>query len=232
MRIGSLFSGIGGLELGLEWSGIGHTIWQVEKDEYCREVLEKHWPGVDQYVDVKAVGVRNLAAVDLICGGFPCQDVSSAGNRAGLAGERSGLWREYARILDECRPEWVVVENVASGATLWVDDVARDLAELGYASLPVPLSASDCGLWHSRARVFIVAHLDPHSQPIECEHAETFPTPPSPERAWFSEPSMVREAYGFSTGLDRRRIEALGNSVVPHCAEVIGWLIRELIIKP
>jgi DNA (cytosine-5)-methyltransferase 1 len=116
MRIGSLFSGIGGLELGLEWSGVGHTVWQVEREPFCRAVLAKHWPAAERFDDVRTVGKANLAPVDLICGGFPCQDVSSAGKGAGLAGERSGLWREFARILGELQPGWVVVENVAGGA--------------------------------------------------------------------------------------------------------------------
>lgn len=101
-----------------------------------------------------------LAAVDLICGGFPCQDVSSAGKRAGLTGARSGLWIEYRRLISELSPTWVVVENVASGAKLWVDFVRADLAELGYDSLPIPLSAQDVGAPHRRERIFIVAHAN------------------------------------------------------------------------
>lgn len=157
MRIGSLFSGIGGLELGLEWAGLGHVVWQVEKDEYCRAVLEKHWPGVERFEDVCTVGKSNLSPVDLICGGFPCQDVSGAGKGAGLAGERSGLWREYARIVSELRPEWVLVENVTSGANRWVDTVVCELEQRGYACFPIPLSAFDVGAPHLRRRVFIVA---------------------------------------------------------------------------
>lgn len=129
---GSLFSGIGGLELGLEWAGVGHTAWQVEMDPFCRSVLAKHWPNVERHVDVREVGAASLARVDLICGGFPCQDVSSAGARRGLAGKRSGLWFEYRRIVDELRPAWVVVENVTSGKKLWLPQVRADLEQLGY----------------------------------------------------------------------------------------------------
>ena len=96
MRIGSLFSGIGGLELGLEWSGLGPTVWQVESDAFCRDVLKKHWPYTTRYTDVRDVGGTNLELVDIICGGFPCQDISAAGKGAGITGERSGLWKEYA----------------------------------------------------------------------------------------------------------------------------------------
>ena len=157
MTIGSLFSGIGGLELGLEWSGIGHTVWQVEKDAFCRRKLAWRWPDATRFEDVCNVGASTLVPVDLICGGFPCQDVSSAGKRAGLAGARSGLWYQFARVVGEMRPQWAVVENVASGASKWVDAVRGELEQLGYATLPVPLAAADCGAPHERARVFVVA---------------------------------------------------------------------------
>lgn len=278
MLIGSLFSGIGGLELGLEWSGLGETIWQVEREPYCRAILAKHWPNATRFDDVCTVGAATLPPVDFICGGFPCQDVSSAGNRAGLAGERSGLWREYARIVDELRPEWVVVENVASGANAWVDAVVRDLAEFGYASLPLPISASDLGAPHRRARVFIVAHADgvtpggvaesarhlvdadtdangKSSRSVDAEVAEPSELAANPygnairiESRWsggtrrpgatepdwsgggFAEPNMVRALHGIPRRLDgsTARISALGNSVVPQQAEVVGHVVLEL----
>jgi len=88
---------VGGLELGLEWAGIGHTIWQVEHDPFCCGVLAKHWPDADRSVtDVCDAGATTLAPVDLICGGFPCQDISVAGKGVGIAGPRSGLWTEFA----------------------------------------------------------------------------------------------------------------------------------------
>lgn len=166
LRIGSLFSGIGGLELGLEMSGLGRTLWQVERDPFCRSILAKHWPDVERFEDVKEVGA-NLPPADLICGGFPCQDISSAGKGAGLAGSRSGLWFEFQRILSEVCPRWVVVENVASGAKLWVDDVMHELEQLGYEALPVPLSAESVGAPHLRRRIFIVAHSN--SDPVQLQ---------------------------------------------------------------
>ena len=256
MRIGSLFSGIGGLELGLERAGVGHTVWQVEIEPYCRSVLTKHWPKADRFNDVKECSYRNLAPVDLICGGFPCQDVSSAGKRAGLAGARSGLWWEYLIIVSELGPEWVVVENVASGASLWTDTVLNGLGELGYACLPIPIAAADVGAPHLRKRIFIVAHLDQATEPTRALDAEVACAPtaadtdqetqrclsgtigghptntePSEDHWRFPMSEMVRVVHGVSRQLDspRRRIGALGNSVVPQCAEVIGHVILELI---
>ena len=250
MRIGSLFSGIGGLELGLEWAGIGETVWQVEIDPGCRVVLKSHWPGSERYEDVRAVGVRNLSSVDLICGGFPCQDVSSAGKRAGLSGARSGLWFEYLRIVSELRPTWVVVENVASGARAWVDTVLTGLGELGYACLPIPLSAADVGAPHLRKRIFVVANADTsskHAVPIDAEVARSQELVSDADeerregaqpaaRGWGSPvPDILRVVHGLPDRLDARnantrpRIAALGNSVVPQCSEVIGHVIKELM---
>ena len=100
MRFGSLFAGIGGMDLGLERAGM-ECAWQVEIDPYCQKVLAKHWPDVQRFGDIKDCGAHNLEPVDLICGGFPCQDISLAGKGAGIEGERSGLWSEYHRIICE-----------------------------------------------------------------------------------------------------------------------------------
>lgn len=160
LTVGSLFAGIGGIELGLEWTGRFRTIWQIEKDDYARRVLDKHWPNVRRYDDIREVGAHNLAPVDLICGGFPCQDLSVAGKGAGLEGARSGLWYEMLRIITELRPAWAIVENVYRGWRRWVPFVRRDLWSIGYPSMPIRLRACDFGLWHRRDRVFVVAH--PH----------------------------------------------------------------------
>lgn len=233
LTIGSLFSGIGGLELGLEWAGLGPVVWQVEMDPFCRRVLERHWPDADRSVtDVREAGRATLAPVDLVCGGFPCQDVSGAGKGAGLTGSRSGLWYEFARVVGELRPAWVVVENVSSGARRWVDDVVCGLVEFGYDALPIPLSAEDVGAWHRRKRVFIVAHsqrqpIRQQSRRIEGQGGAAGKTKPWQDIGWSAEPDVVRVVHGVPLGSHRRR--ALGNAVVPQCAEVIGWIIRELI---
>ena len=157
MRIGSLFSGIGGLELGLEWAGVGRAVWQVERDEWCRNILAKHWPDAERFDDVRTVGAHNLSDVEVICGGFPCQDISYAGRGAGLAGERSGLWFEYARIVRELRPRFVVVENVSALLARGLDAVLGTLASLGYDAEWSCIRASDVGARHRRERVFVVA---------------------------------------------------------------------------
>lgn len=160
LTIGSLFSGIGGLELGLERAGLGPVLWQVEIDPYCRAVLEKHWPGVRRYEDVRLVRGADLAPVDIICGGFPCQGISSAGNQLGLEDPRSGLWAEYARVVGEVRPRFVVVENSPFLAGNGLERVLADLAALGMDAIWFPVSCADVGGPHLRERLFVVAHAD------------------------------------------------------------------------
>ena len=158
MRIGSLFSGIGGLDLGLEWAGVGHTVWQVERDPFCRAVLARHWPDAERFEDVCTVGVANLAPVDVICGGFPCQNVSHAGNREGIHGAQSSLWREFARLIGELEPLAVVIENSDALVTRGLDVVLSDLARLGYEAEATIVRASDVGAPHHRPRTFVLAH--------------------------------------------------------------------------
>lgn len=110
LTFGSLFSGIGGFDAGFEQAGL-HCEWQCENDKYARAVLERHFT-VPIIEDVKDVNSKTVKPVDIICGGFPCQDISIAGSRKGLAGERSGLWFEFHRILSDLKPRWVVIENV------------------------------------------------------------------------------------------------------------------------
>ena len=162
-RIGSLFSGIGGLELGLEHATGGRVLWQVEKEKFCRDVLARHWPDAVRFDDVCTVGA-DLPAVDILCGGFPCQDVSLAGRRAGFGGERSSLWREYRRIAAILRPRFVVVENVPGLLTSRgghdFAEVLGDLAALGYAARWDVFRASDVGAPHRRERLFVLAYRD------------------------------------------------------------------------
>lgn len=162
MRVGSLFSGIGGLELGLEWAGM-QTVWQVERDPYACRVLAKHWPDVPRYHDVRTFNAADAARVDLVCGGFPCQPHSLAGKRQASADERD-LWGDFARIVREARPRWVVAENVpgllSSEAGRYFGRVLGDLAALGFDAEWFCLSAGEVGAPHRRNRVFIIAHAD------------------------------------------------------------------------
>jgi len=164
VTIGSLFSGIGGLEYGLE-AGLAaagvptRTLWQVEQNDYARAVLARHWPHAERYTDVRDITASSVAPVDLICGGFPCQDLSYAGKGAGLAGERSGLFFEMARIICELQPRIAVMENVPAITTRGLDVVLRTLAALGYDARWGGLRASEVGAPHRRERWFCVAWL-------------------------------------------------------------------------
>ena len=166
--LGSLFSGVGALDLGIEraFDGNLHTVWQVEINAYCRQVLAKHWPDAIRHEDVRSVGARNLPRVDVIAGGHPCTDLASSGKRAGLAGPHSGLWFEYARIIGELRPRVAVIENVAASLTpvpgsaeSAIERVLSDLSALGYDAWWTVLSATNVGAPHKRRdHLFVVAY--------------------------------------------------------------------------
>jgi DNA (cytosine-5)-methyltransferase 1 len=156
--IGSLFAGIGGLELGLERAlGDARVVWQVEIDPLCRRILERHWPHAQRHIDILDVGAHNLARVDVVCGGFPCQDISVAGQGRGLEGARSSLWTQMARVVGELRPVVVVVENVPALLARGLGRVLGDLAALGYDAEWDVHSAAAVGAPHLRERLFIVA---------------------------------------------------------------------------
>ena len=160
MRVLDLFSGIGGFSLGLERAGM-RTVAFCEIEPYCRAVLAKHWPGVPCFPDIRGIDsyeLGRLGGIDLICGGFPCQDISLAGKGAGLAGERSGLWSEYARLIGLARPRYVVVENVSALLSRGLDSVLGDLAAIGYDAEWHCVPASYVGAPHRRDRVWIVAY--------------------------------------------------------------------------
>lgn len=160
-RILDIFSGIGGFSLGLERAGM-RTVAFCEIDPYCRAVLAKHWPNVPCYDDVRTLTAERLAAdgivPDVICGGFPCQDISVAGKGAGLAGERSGLWSEYARLIGEVRPAYVIVENVSALRSRGLSRVLGDLAALWYDAEWHCIPASAVGAPHQRDRIWIIAN--------------------------------------------------------------------------
>ena len=154
---GSLFAGIGGFDLGFERAGMVCK-WQVEIDSCATKVLEKHWPNVHRERDIRQCGLHNLQRVDVICGGFPCQDISYAGHGAGLDGERSGLFFEAIRVVRQLRPKIVVLENVAALLTRGLDKVLGTLAQIGYDAEWHCIQAADVGAPHIRDRVFVLAY--------------------------------------------------------------------------
>jgi DNA (cytosine-5)-methyltransferase 1 len=159
ITFGSLFAGIGGMDLGLERAGL-RCAWQVEIDDFCRRVLAKHWPDVRRHDDVRTFPptAPEEWRCDLIAGGFPCQDISNAGKRAGIGGERSGLWGQYARIICILRPRCVLVENVAALLGRGIGTVLGDLAACGYDAEWDCIPASAVGAPHIRDRTFIVGY--------------------------------------------------------------------------
>jgi len=157
MRVVSLFAGIGGFDLAMERAGM-KVVAQVEKDKNCLKLLGEKWPDVPQFDDVCTVGKHNLPECDVICGGFPCQDVSAAGKRAGLAGERSGLFYEMGRIIDERKPTWCIWENVPGllNSTNGRDILAvvKEFHELGFDGGWRVIDAEYLGVAQRRRRVF------------------------------------------------------------------------------
>lgn len=223
MRVGSLFSGIGGLDLGLERAGM-EIAWQVEIDPFCRLILEKHWSNVPKYGDIRQVRGDELEPVDLIASGFPCQPVSVAGKKRGSEDER-WLWPEAARIICVVRPKYVLVENVPGLLSRGMGDVLGALAEMGYDAEWFVFPARAVGAAHLRERVFIFAH--PPGPGLErCRLADFLPTTPLKTITWdtlLSESAIVRNRNRVPHYVDR--IRALGNAVVPQVAEVIGRAI-------
>lgn len=222
-----LFSGIGGFSLGLERAGM-QTVAFCEIDPYCRQVLKRHWPHVRQYEDVRTLTGDTLGrdgiAVDVICGGFPCQDISWAGRGAGIEGGRSGLWSEYARLIGELRPRYAIVENVAALLERGMGRVLGDLAALGYDAEWHCISASDIGAPHSRERIWLVAY--PASE--RPRQLRWFGSATEGEGVgdihWpADEPPRERVVDGVPDRLER--LTALGNAVVPQIPEMIGRAI-------
>jgi DNA (cytosine-5)-methyltransferase 1 len=245
LRVLDLFSGIGGFSLGLERTGGFETVAFCEIEPFPRRVLAKHWPNVRCYHDVTELTgdilARDGITVDVITGGFPCQDLSTAGKQAGMgAGTRSGLWSEIVRLVGELRPRYVIVENVAallSGPSEkrggWFGRVLGDLAECGYDAEWHVIKASHVGAWHERERVWILAYcaeklgqwctskpiLRQSSISVElCRGFEKWPG-----RSALPATRFCRAGNGVPHRLDR--LAGLGNAVIPQIPELIGRAI-------
>ncbi len=233
LTFGSLFAGVGGIDLGFERAGM-ICKWQVEIDEYATRVLEKHWPSLHRMRDVRNCGKHNLEYVDGICGGFPCQDISSSGKRAGLDGDRSGLFYEFSRIICELRPRFVLLENVADLIVRGLSRVLGELASIGYDAEWHCIPAADFGLPQGRDRIWIVAY--PNSQRREASeerHSSRTIISKRPNgnglveaqrRARDVAPRECRVAHGVPKGMDRNR--SLGNAAPPVLAE---WIGRQIV---
>lgn len=183
LRCLDLFSGIGGMTMGFERCGI-QTIAFCELNLFCQQVLAKHWPKVPLYSDVcelTAAQLQNdgLSSIDIIAGGFPCQDISRAGKQAGIAGSRSRLWNEFRRLISELRPKYAVVENVSNllsgGRGEWFGQILGDLAEIGYDAEWHCFRASQLGARHRRDRLWLIAY--PSSIVSDCKFGPGSGTP-------------------------------------------------------
>jgi DNA (cytosine-5)-methyltransferase 1 len=242
MNVLSLFSGIGGLELGLERAGMT-VVGQVELDDYCRRVLARHWPGVPQHDDVRTAGPWWTSTVrppvTLIAGGFPCQPFSTAGLQLGTADERWG-WPWMRDVIAVVHPRYVLIENVDellrdTGA---FHCVLSDLSHLGFDAEWSVVSACSVGAPHTRDRVFVLAY----PQGDRGEQQVHLPTAVEEGRTsagaaggaarrdwWVSEPAVGRVAHGVPKRLVREPLHAYGNAVVPQVAELIGRRLLEAV---
>jgi DNA (cytosine-5)-methyltransferase 1 len=236
MTFGSLFAGIGGFDLGFERAGMTCK-WQVEIDPYCQRVLAKHWPDVRRHDDVRTFPPTDADEwrVDVICGGFPCQDITSSGKRAGINGERSGLFFEIMRIVRVVRPRIVVLENVSDLLSRGMGTVLGELADVGMDAWWDCFPAAALGIPQRRFRTFIVAyapsvgftpddewlasrtrsHLGSHYDGLD-----------EAERQYEACASVASRADdGIPRWMDRVRV--CGNAVVPKVAEWIGRRLME-----
>ena len=245
LTIGSICTGTGAMDKALEDEGFGPVVYQIENDPFCQKLLARHFPETQKLDDVRQA--RSLPYVDLVCAGFPCQDLSVAGKGRGLSGDRSGLWSEVRRIVEESRPAYVLIENVAAGKRRWLPYVRRDLHLLGYRTRAYQVSAADVGAPHLRRRVFVLAdavgvplrhepeRLPPRRQgalqgpgqgePLDARSSGRSPQSP----AWPAPPEIPRVDDGLADRLDRER--ALGNAVVPAQVAVVARILRDLVME-
>ena len=250
IKLGSLFAGIGGFELGAQWAfdraGIPHgVLFQVEQNKYCQSILRKHWPGAQIFDDVRAVGRHNLPDVDILMGGFPCQSISVCGQRRGLNDEKkSGLWFEMLRVISELRCRIVVMENVSNVLRVGGPQVIGGLAEIGYDCEWAIVSARQFGAPHLRKRWFCIAtNSDRSNSQKQSMYTESTVGGISNmskfdcrknrgiEGAW-QKGAPVSALCSVDDGIPDRvaRLKALGNAIVPQCSEYIfEYIIKNII---
>ena len=246
LKILDLFSGIGGFSLGLESTGHFETAAFCEIEPYCQKVLKKHWPDVPIFDDIRKLKGKDIGAIDIITGGYPCQPFSVAGKQKAEQDPRH-LWPEYFRLIQELRPTWVIGENVSGHIKLGLDSVLEDLASEGYSTRTFSISASSIGANHKRERIWTVAYTNSiRWNEIEDENGNTFKSSSQETKFttrqlkrkssegrqegmggkwWEFEPRVGRVAHGIPKRVDR--LKTLGNSVVPHIPYYIGQAIVE-----
>jgi DNA (cytosine-5)-methyltransferase 1 len=214
--------------------------WQVEIDPWARQVLAKHWPDVERHDDIKTWPKPDTERVDVICGGYPCQDISTAGKGAGLAGARSGLFFELMRVVRDLEPRYVLLENVSALLGRGMDSVLGELAQVGFDAIWHCVTASSVGAPHRRDRVFILGYrpgdvadtlrVGPQGQRANRNHARATRlcsgTTPGGANFWAAEPAVGRVVNGVPRRVDRLR--GLGNAVVPQVAEFVGHLLLDI----
>lgn len=224
LKVGSLFTGIGGLDLGVEAAlGQCHIAWQVEINDHCRGILRQHWPNARQYGDIRNFPA-NAEQVDLICGGFPCQPHSQAGKRKGMQDER-WLWPEYRSVIAMQLPCIVFIENVPGLRTSGLSTVLADLAQLGYDAAWDCFSANEVGAPHRRQRLFVFAYNNAVNGAAEKLGHIAFWTKPKLRakrteclKLWdVPSPEACAGYDGATWGLD---VQAIGNAVVWQQAEL------------
>lgn len=236
LKVLDLFSGIGGFTRGLEETGGFETVAFCEIEEFQRRILKKHWPKVPFYNDVCQLTANQLRAagisVDVICGGFPCQDISPAGRRAGIAGSRSVLGMEYVRLIGELRPLYAVMENSSELLDNGFDELLGALAQVGFDARWDCIPAAVFGAPHGRDRVWIVAYPSEIERVHEPDVGKELWRWVSDDRnSWPASPWSAPEAgiCRVDDGIPNRvdRTGALGNAVVPIIPQIIGRAILE-----
>ena len=246
LKVLDLFSGIGGFSLGLERTNGFKTVAFCENDVDCQKVLQKHWPDTRIFNDVNTltyekIKKEGIEKPDVIVGGFPCQDISDANpyrdKTGGIKGKRSGLWSEFARLIEEVRPSWTIIENVASLRNKGLTMVLQDLWKIGYNAEWHIISACSVGAIHRRERVFVVAYSDikglqRHSKRLEkfskvCTQIQISSMRSAKRKEeWLP----INQPSGMDDGVPRRayRLRQLGNAVVPAIPEMLGQCILDI----
>ena len=255
MYVGSLFSGIGGIELGFQRAGF-KTKWFIEKDEYAKKILRKNFPDAVIYDDITKIDFRSIPKVDILTGGFPCQDISSSGKRAGIKGSKSSLWKYYKEAIRILRPRFAFIENVSILINRGFNVVLADIASIGYDAEWYCVPASAIGALHQRDRVFIIAYLqgerkrllsvfkwNKRSRDIYTDRKNKVTSNTNNTGQSGNRENEIRQElfcsrtsqWAVEPRLDRLvhgfpyrvdRIRCLGNSVVPQVAEVFAEAIK------